>query len=90
MTPRWTPAARWARSLQSEDSSVDEKRAMRKLRRKAPVLVALAVILLPRGLEMADACLFENTMRWKAAYGECAAFRFLFALPKRQIFTDKY
>ena len=46
MTPRWTPAARWARSLQSEDSSVDEKRAMRKLRRKAPVLVALAVILL--------------------------------------------
>ena len=67
--------------MQSEDSSVDEKRAMRKLRRKAPVLVALAVILL---------CLFENTMRWKAAYGECAAFRFLFALPKRQIFTDKY
>jgi hypothetical protein len=46
MTPRWTPAARWARSWRSEDSSVDEKRAMRKLRRKAPVLVALAVILL--------------------------------------------
>ena len=34
------------RSWRSEDSSVDEKRAMRKLRRKAPVLVALAVILL--------------------------------------------
>ena len=46
MTPRWMPAARWARNWQSEDSSVDEKRAMRKLRRKAPVLVALAVILL--------------------------------------------
>ena len=46
MTPRWTPAARWAKSWPSEDSSVDEKRAMRKLRRKAPVFIALAVILL--------------------------------------------
>ena len=67
---------------------MDEKRAMRKLRRKAPVLVALAVILL--SLAIGGCLLFENTMRWKAAYGECAAFRFLFALPKRQIFTDKY
>ena len=46
MTLRWTPAAHWAKNWPSEDSSVDEKRAMRKLRRKAPVLVVLAVVLL--------------------------------------------